>query len=167
MSNPECWQYSPQRHKGQHHERSRTIFLGPRAIGVLRPLLGLDISGIIFSPRRAAAEHNAQRREERKTPLYPSHVAHQKHKKKGRARRVVGNCYSVGNYRQAIHRASDRAGFSRWSPHQLRHTRADEVQRSYGPDGSKASLGHSSLNATKVYLSRDLALAREVAKRIG
>jgi integrase len=81
--------------------------------------------------------------------------------------RRVGNHYSAGTYRQAIQRACRRAGVAVWHPHQLRHTRADEIERLYGEDGSKTVLGHSSLNATQVYLSRDLKQAREIMKAIG
>src|SRR5205807_33117 len=121
----------------------------------------------LFSPRRSEAERNADRHAERKTPLYNSHVTHQARKRKARSRRPLGDHYTVGTYRQAIHRGCDEAGVTRWNPHQLRHTRADEVERTFGTDATKASLGHSSINATKTYLSRDMDKAREVARKIG
>jgi integrase len=130
-------------------------------------MLGLDISGAVFSPAREEEEHNARRRAGRKTPLYPSHQASQERRKAARGRRPVGECYTIGAYRQAIHRACARAGLEKWSPHQLRHARADEVERALGPEGSKASLGHATLDATKLYLNRDLELARAIARKIG
>jgi integrase len=167
MTDPACWSYQPAQHKSEHHDRSRVVFLGPRAIEIIRPFLNLDISGYVFSPRRSEAERNARRRADRKTPLYDSHAAHQDRKRKARSRRPLGDRYTVGTYRQAIHRGCDLAGVPRWNPHQVRHTRADEIEREFGADGTKAALGHASLNATKVYLSRDLAKAAEVARRIG
>jgi integrase len=109
MSDPSCWVYRPGRHKGEHHEKDRVVFVGPRAQEVLRPFLGLDISGYVFSPRRSEADRNAGRRAERKTPLYRSHVSHQAEKSKARSRRPLGDHYTVGTYRQAIHRACDKA----------------------------------------------------------
>jgi integrase len=167
MGDPTCWSYQPGRHKSEHHDRDRVVFLGPKAVEIIRPFLTLDISGYLFSPRRAVADQNAVRRAERKTRLYQSHVAHQAQKRKARHRRELGDHYTVGTYRQAIHRACDEAGVPRWHPHQLRHSRADEIERAFDTDATKASLGHSSVNATKVYLSRDLTKAKEVAKKIG
>jgi integrase len=31
MGDPTCWVYRPARHKSQHHDRDRLVFLGPRA----------------------------------------------------------------------------------------------------------------------------------------
>jgi hypothetical protein len=41
-SDPSSWVYRPGRHKTEHHERDRYIFLGPKAQVVLRPFLKLD-----------------------------------------------------------------------------------------------------------------------------
>jgi integrase len=109
MGDATCWVYRPDRHKGEHHERDRVIYIGPRAIDVLKPFLSLDSSKCIFSPQRSEAERNARRRAERKTPLYDSHVSHQARKWKRRSRRPLGDHYTVGTYRQAIHRACDAA----------------------------------------------------------
>ncbi|WP_422931508.1 hypothetical protein [Singulisphaera sp. PoT] len=40
------WAYAPGRHKTQHHEKGRTIYLGPKAQEVLRPWLTPDPSAI-------------------------------------------------------------------------------------------------------------------------
>jgi len=31
MRDPSCWAYRPYRHKGEHHEKDRTVFIGPKA----------------------------------------------------------------------------------------------------------------------------------------
>jgi integrase len=67
------------------------------------------VTAYFFSPRRSEAERNAGRRAGRKTPLYRSHVAHQADNKKARRRRPLGDHYTVGTYRQAIHRGCDKA----------------------------------------------------------
>jgi integrase len=109
MTDPTCWVFRPHRHKCEHHDRERVVFIGPKAIEVLKPFIGLDISGYVFSPRRSEAQRNAERREARKTPLYGSHVTHQVKKETTRPRRTLGDRYSVGTYRQAIHRGCDAA----------------------------------------------------------
>jgi integrase len=109
MSDPTCWIYRPARHKREHDDRERMVFLGSRAIEVIRPFLGLDLTTYLFSPRRSEAERNARRHVERKTPVYRSPVAHQAENKKASSRRPLGDRYTVGTYRQAIHRACDRA----------------------------------------------------------
>src|SRR5262245_23482606 len=68
-SDPTCWAYHPDRHKTEHHEQSRVVFLGPRAIEVMRPFLQLDMSGCLFSPARAEAEVREARRAGRKRRL--------------------------------------------------------------------------------------------------
>ena len=193
MSDPSCWTYLPARHKTEHEDKDRIVFIGPRAQEVIRPFLGLDISGYLFSPRRSEAERNADRRVERKTPLYRSHVAHQARKKKTRHRRPLGDRYTVGTYRQAIHRACDRAfphpvlsqipagelteeqrveleawrRASRWHPHALRHSAATQIRRSSGVEASQAVLGHAELSTTELYAEKNEAAARDVMRQIG
>jgi integrase len=193
MSDPSCWVYKPGRHKGEHHERDRIVFIGPKAQEVLRPFLSLSISGFLFSPDCSEAERNARRRAERKTPLYESHVEHQARKRKGRARRPLGDHYTGGTYRQAIHRACDRAfphpalagipekdltydqreelktwrKAHRWHPHTLRHSAATSIRGQYGLEAAQAVLGHSELRTTQIYGERSLDAARQVMRDIG
>ena len=105
------WEYRPETHKTEHHEgSSRVIMLGPKAQEVIRPFLRLNVSGYLFSPRQSEAERNAERREERKTPLWPSHVKHQQAKKANRpGRKPLGDRWQVNAYRKAIAQACDAA----------------------------------------------------------
>jgi integrase len=162
MSDPECWVYKPDRHKGEHHERERIVFIGPRAIEVLRPFLGLDISSCVFSPCQGADEHQAGRAARRKSPVQAS--------RKGRVRtrnRRIGDHYTVGTCRQAIQRACDRAGIPRWHPHSLRHTAGTQIRGQYGLEASQAVLGHSELRTTQIYSEKNLDEARRVMREIG
>jgi integrase len=167
MSDSTCWVYTPGRHKNEHRERSRIVMIGPRGIEILKPFLTLAVSDYLFSPVRSEVNRNKTRSENRKTPRYKSHIVHQQQKKTRRRRRVLRDRYSVNTYRQAIHRGCARAGVEQWNPHQLRHLRADEIERQYGEDGSKAVLGHDSVNTTKKYLSRDLEKARSIMREVG
>jgi integrase len=167
MSDPSCWVYRPGRHKSEHHERGRVVFVGPRGQAILKSFLGLDISGFVFSPRRSEADRNAERRAGRKTPLYGSHIAHQRRKKTARPRRTVGDHYTVGSFRQAIHRACDKAGVPRWNPHALRHAAGTEIRGRFGLEAAQAVLGHSELRTTQIYGEKLLDAAREVMREIG
>ena len=110
MSGP-IWEYRPGSWKTEHHagRAARVIMLGPKAQEVIRPFLTLDISGYLFSPKRAVDEQNAERHEERKTPLYDAHKRHQAKLRKARGRRPLGEHYTVNAYRIAIARACDQA----------------------------------------------------------
>ena len=78
-----------------------------------------------------------------------------------------GEHYSVDSYRQAIHRACDKAGVERWSPNQLRHTVGTDIRQKYGLEAAQVTLGHSQADVTQLYAERDADLAREVARKIG
>ena len=112
MSGP-IWEYRPETFKTEHHAgSSRVIMLGPKAQEVIRPFLRLNVSGYLFSPRQSEAERNAERRAERKTPLWPSHVKHQEAKKAKRpGRKAVGDRWQ----RQRLSQG-DRAGVRRGFP---------------------------------------------------
>lgn len=159
------WLFKPARHKTQRHGHQRVIVLGPRAQDALRPFLSGDPDKFLFSPKEAVAELNAKKHAARRTPLScgnrpgsnrnpdPAHEP--------------GEVYTVHAYRRAIHRACDRAGIARWSPHQLRHLAADRAARVDGPEGARCLLGHRSVSVTATYMSRDEERAREIARKIG
>jgi hypothetical protein len=71
------WEYTPQSHKTDWREddRGRLICIGPRAQAILRPWLNRDLDAYLFSPREAVAESIATRRENRRTPVYPTQEA--------------------------------------------------------------------------------------------
>jgi integrase len=194
MSDATCWTYRPARHKTDcYDDKERIVYIGPRAQEAIRPFLGLDLTAYLFSPLRSEAVRNADRRAERKTPLYRSHVAHQAAKKKARSRRPLGERYTVGTYRQAIHRGCDRAfphptlgklaekdldaaqqseleswrRARRWNPHALRHSAATQIREDYGIEAAQAVLGHADLNTTEIYAEKKKAAAREVMRQIG
>ena len=88
-----------------------------------------------------------------------------------------GKKYNSVSYRQAIERAIERVNAKRsengdppiphWSPHQLRHAKAQEVRDTYGIEAAQAILTHDSLEATQIYSERRLELAEKVARETG
>ena len=75
--------------------------------------------------------------------------------------------YTVASYRRAVHRACDRAGVDRWSPHRLRHNAATNIASKYGWEAARVVLGHSSVRTTAIYVERDYALAERVMHEVG
>lgn len=100
------WLYAPPKHKTANHGHARTIYLGPRAQGVLRPFLRGELAAYIFSPADAESERQERRHAARTTPLSCGNVPGSKRPK---SKRRVGERYTVTAYRQAIARACDAA----------------------------------------------------------
>jgi integrase len=187
------WEYRPGSHKGEHHDISKVIMLGPRAQEIIRPFLSLDIAGYLFSPKRAVEEQAVERRAERKTKLWPSHVEHQAKKRETRGRKPLHDHYDVNAYRRAIARACDRAfphptlsaiprrkltadqraelkawrKSHRWHPHQLRHSTATLIRRQFGIEAAQAVLGHTQIDTSELYAQKSLEAARQIMKEIG
>jgi integrase len=116
MSNSSCWVYRPGsdqgshgRHKTAHHGHERMILIGPRAQEVLRPYLGTKLDAYCFNPAEGEGARSARRRQERKTPLYPSQVKRLAARRANRRRRAPGDRYDTAGYRRAIYRACDQA----------------------------------------------------------
>jgi integrase len=177
----EVWVYRPEHHKLSWREDSlpRQITIGSEGQKVLMPFLLRAASTYCFSPADAERQRLQARREERKTPLYESHVTHMKRKRKGRgAKRRPGERYTTASYRRAITRAVESANDARdakgieerlpnWSPNQLRHLRAGEVEEQFGIEAASAILGHSNIRTTEIYARRKLQIATAVTRQIG
>ena len=55
----------------------------------------------------------------------------------------------------------------RWSPNQLRHTRATQLRAKYGIELTRTVLGHSDIGTSEIYAERDLAAAERVIREVG
>jgi integrase len=66
------WVYRPSRHKTQHHQHERAIFLGPKAQQVIQPFMNTRrADAYVFSP---AAAEKARRRRLHKLRVYPDQL---------------------------------------------------------------------------------------------
>jgi integrase len=183
------WEYTPGRHKTQHHQKPRTVYIGPLAQAVLGPWMGRGPATYLFSPAEAEAERLASMRAARKTPVQPSQ---RDRRRPGRSRNLADR-YSVKAYHHAIARACDKAfphptlsgdseGYfaleqdaelkewrkaHRWHPNRLRHSAATRLRREFGLDVARVILGHSSPAVTEVYAEVDRSKAVDVMARIG
>ena len=81
--------------------------------------------------------------------------------------RRTGRGYTTGGYRLTIIRACRKAGIAKWTPHQLRHTKATEVRAKFGLEAAQVFLGHGSAIVTQIYAERNLLLAQKVARAVG
>jgi integrase len=145
------WTYRPKRHKSQHHNRGRTLFLGPKAQAILEPILALKIGSTrLFRASRCSYWRSISRACDRAFP-HPTlaGIPEQELTDEQRAERA--------EWRKAHH----------WHPNMLRHGAATEVRREYGLEGAQVILGHARANITEVYAERDLNKAREIAGKLG
>jgi integrase len=100
------WKYTPFAHKTEGHEIIRQIPLGPKAQQIIKQFLTTNPKAFLFSPADAIADQRAARREDRETPLYPSHLQRDT---KDEPQWEAGLFYGVDEYRRAISRACDKA----------------------------------------------------------
>ncbi len=175
------WVYKPETHKGQHHGRTRLIFIGPKGQDILRPFLRTSVREYLFQPIQSEDERRAMIHEARETPLSCGNKPgsnRKRHPKWGPNER-----YSADTYRKAINYAcrrafrppdyikdSDLMTWHRehsWSPNQLRHAYATKVRRDFGLEASQVLLGHAQADVTQIYAERDQGKALQVARQIG
>ena len=69
-------------------------------------------------------------------------------------------------YRRAIATAAEAAGIPRWTPHQIRHSRATLVEQRFGREAAANAIGDS-IRATDIYAERNLRQMIEVARVMG
>ncbi len=162
----EVWQFRPTHHKNAHRGHERVIYFGPRAQLVLRSFLhGRPADAFLFSPIEAEAERVARRSARRTTP--PAYGNRPGKSRVRSPKRAPRETYDRDSYRRAIQRACQKAGVPRWSPHQLRHSRATSVRRKYGLEGAQTILGQRRVEATQIYAEASHARAIEIAKDAG
>ncbi|MBT6154327.1 MAG: site-specific integrase [Planctomycetaceae bacterium] len=162
--NEDVWEFVPESHKTEHHERQRRIFIGKRAQTILEPWMNRDLQAYCFSPKESREEFDVERSKQRRTPHTPSSRAR---KRKGRPKKKPGDRYTTASYGYAIRKACKKSGVPNWSPNQLRHTRGTQIRRAYGLEASQVVLGHSKADVTQIYAERDFELAKSTMREMG
>lgn len=154
------WVYVPDEHKNAHRGKVRVIQFGPAAQEILRPFLDRDPLAYCFSPAEAKAERWADGRKTRTG-------GGNKKKPSASPTRVAGVKYTARTYCQAVARASCAAGVASWSPYQLRHLAAEQIDDLFGPQHAQDVLGHANPQTTTRYIKAKGTLKRaaEVARK--
>jgi integrase len=124
----------------------------------------------VYEPQRHKTEHRGQTRQiligPRAQRLLASYLFRPPETPCFVSRRT-GRGYTTGAYRLTIIRACKKAGITKWTPHQLRHTKATEVRAKFGLEAAQVFLGHGSADVTQIYAERNLMLAQKVARAVG
>lgn len=174
------WFFRPAHHKTKHKGKGRVVAIGPKAQAILIEFTPADPADFYFSPRRVVEELHAERRRDRKTPLWPSHARRRAAMRVGEWERSPAARYTSHSYAVAITRGVGRANRALveaaaevelhvppWAPNQLRHAHATAVRRAFGVEAAGATLGHGQLSTTEIYAEKNLALAAKVAAAVG
>ncbi|TWU66485.1 tyrosine-type recombinase/integrase [Crateriforma conspicua] len=183
----EVWEFVVGGHKTEHHGRERIVFIGPQAKAIIGPYLFRDPNSHCFSPAESMEIHRATRESNRKTPASCGNARGRKRDpRRGPGTRLPRSYFTSGTYGQAVKRACAKAWPApeeiqkqgkeaivawdkqhRWTPNQIRHTRATEIRREYGLEAAQVILGHASADVTQIYAERDMNRAREITRQIG
>jgi integrase len=159
----EVWLYDLdkfQKHKNEWRGHLRKMVVGPRAQEVLRPYLDRDPEEYCFCPADAMAERKARRRAARKTKVQPSQIDRSVEKPV----RPPGNRYTTGSYSKAVRRAALEAKVANWSPLQIRHLVATDIETRFDQDTARCILGQATPHATAIYAKGLLKAAKVIAQ---
>jgi integrase len=162
----EVWLYRPATHKNQHRGKERIVPMGPEAQAIVKPFLRVD-QGYLFQPAEADEEFRKTKREDRKTPLWPSHLQAQEEKKAESEGPEFGEFYKTQAYARAIRRAGKRAKVKHWSPNMLRHAAATRLRHEIGIEAARVVLGHTSASTTEIYAEADRLKAIDAMRKLG
>lgn len=179
------WTYTPESHKTEHLGHDRTIYLGPQARAILKPLLkGRSLDACIFDPRDAEGrtgsvakrdryDKNSYKRAiergcDRAFPP-PVPLARQQVPAVGRKQLRLETFKEWKDRLTPRQHAELRAWRKehRWHPHQLRHTAATKLRKEFGIEAARNMLGHRSAQVTEIYAERDHGQALKIAGKIG
>jgi integrase len=150
------WEYRPESHKTEHHDKERVIHIGPKAQAALKPFLRVETHAPLFQPRESREWYLAQRR-----------VRDASHRRTSRPKRKPGEQYTASSLGQAIRKACAKAKIPNWHPNQLRHTAATLIRSKFSLDASRVALGHSKASTAEIYAAEDRKKARRVARKLG
>ena len=171
----EVWLYRPFRFKTDWRVGAeRLVAIGAEGQQSLLPFLERPSEAFCFSPQESEQWRAGVRRQRRRSKLTPS--------QRNRCPRPDGSRrprlhYDNCSYRRAVKRGVEAANKARqsdgleplpmWSPNQLRHLRAGELEEALGIEASSAVLGHSKVETTAIYARRKRQLACEAARMMG
>jgi integrase len=155
------WTANPTAHKGAWRDKTRTIYIGPKAQAIIqRFMTGRAVDAPLFSPREAEQWRRRQGAHCHRRPNQKPNPP--------KTDRKLGDAFTTTTLRKSIEYACRKTGVETWTPHQLRHSAATNIRREFGLEAAAVILGHSSAALTdSVYAERDRTQAENVLMKIG
>lgn len=132
----ELWAYLPAKHKTQWRGKTKFVLLPASVRTMLEPFVTECVGdGYLFRPDMAY-----------------------------KAWKSKHEYYSSSAVLTALKRGLKRAGLPAFSPYQLRHKAARDVDSEFGREAAQAVLGHDSPHMTAHYTGRNFELAKRTAE---
>jgi len=165
------WYYVPGSYKTARFVGKIVFPMGKPEQKLIAPYLaGKKPEQVIFSPRTAMAERNAERRANRKTKITPSQEA--RDKERAAKPSYYSEFYNRDSYRQAIEHAITKGNkvlpedqkIPHWYPYLLRNSAATDIESEIGLDEAQAQLGHKTANMTRRYSKAQLKIREKLAR---
>jgi integrase len=149
---------------GKDENNQRWLYLCDEARAILECRLKVVQSPTeyFFNPQQSIKEWAGMR--------FPNAVGRRANQKPNPriCNRQISDHYDTGGYRTAIQRACKRAEVPRWTPNQLRHTRATEIERQFVGDKEavRVLLGHKDVDTQRWYVLEDQKRAFNIVKEL-
>lgn len=166
------WEYVPESHKTEHHDKSRMVMIGPRGQVILKPFLRTNLAEYLFSAKGDGVKHygrdsylNAVKRACERAFRMPDRLRLYK----TFIKRQVGldEAQREELKKKILRERRQWHKHNSWCPSQLRHNFATAARRVGGIEAARVSLGHSSAVTSEIYAERDMEAARAIAAKIG
>ena len=171
-SDPDLWLYQLTHHKTEKKtKRKKVVPLGKPEQELIAPYLeGKTGSEAVFPPCTAMVERKAEKRAKRKSKLTPSQRARDEARAKKEPQ--YRESYDKDTYRRAVGHAIIKANrqlpddekLPHWTPYQIRHTAATELELETDIENAQILLDHESLNTTKRYTKKRLEKSKNLAR---
>jgi len=183
------WLYKPGDHKTRHHGHERIVYLGAKAQALINDFLKTDLNAYLFSPSEAQADRLEAMHAARRTPISCGNRPGSNRKR--RPKRRPGDRYEVTAYNRAVSRACEKAfpppedlgagldetekeaklrdwrAAHHFHVHQLRHTAATMMRKSWGLEAAQVLLGHRNVRITETYAEKNIELAKRFMSEFG
>lgn len=165
------YKVTPDRNKCDASDVERTVYLGPKAMAIVRRWADpKDPDATVFSPKRAFGLTLKARAKRRQTPIYGEQSPEKRTKARrasGMGARDDGESYSVVTYGRAVARAAKLAKVDHWHPNQIRHTAASEYANKTKVQVAQHLLGHTKIQTTMGYVVSENSDAIRLVRKIG
>ena len=155
------WEYRPTSYKTERVKADAVLMVGPTARQIISDYARLSQreefppEEYLFRPEDSRRFYYRERYSRGKTARGEEYDIQDR------------DYYSRSSYARAIRVACQLAGVQPFTPYQLRHSKATEIERVEGLKGVQAALGHTNPNTSRRYVDPDSELAARIAENYG